>query len=400
MAFVGNGFDLQVMTDFRSSVDTRYESFYHFLRLRSFNEQNPILVEMELLLEAGKSNWSDIEDVVSALLARKPSDAGRLAAALRELQGEFSEFLDLAVSSSLLERVGSSSMKERLAVTSLQEFLGDLDDEEYRGLEFPKRVDNFDVFNFLFVNFNYTSLLDDLVYLDQVQFDPLPYKTVDRNFTFAGNPGGVRECGVRPGDTFSSYVVAETVHPHGHLSIPRSLLFGIDTPPELRGNQDPALRLAKPFWAQNERRYEHLFDDTELFIVFGCSLGTSDRWWWSRIASALNREVVRPHRDHHPRCTVCRTTTTCSSASGSTCRSCSTGIPCGRRETYVPELILYWWSPDGHPQPDKDELRRVFLSAAGPEFPEELGERIHVVPYAPSSDRVWLSTVRGRPTDQ
>lgn len=40
MAFVGNGFDIQVMHDYEEPVDTRYTSFYHFLKLRSFDTRN------------------------------------------------------------------------------------------------------------------------------------------------------------------------------------------------------------------------------------------------------------------------------------------------------------------------------------------------------------------------
>ena len=39
-------------------------------------------------------------------------------------------------------------------------------------LEFPPRVNHYDLFNYLFVDFNYTTLLDNYIYLDQDQFDP------------------------------------------------------------------------------------------------------------------------------------------------------------------------------------------------------------------------------------
>ena len=294
MAFVGNGFDIQVLRDYGSPIDTRYIGFYHFLKLRSFNTKNPILQEMERLRDVGKENWSDVEGVVAQLLAASPVGAGELVKALRAIQGQFSEFLGLAVPSDLLTRLGTDSMDNGLAVDSLAGFLGDLQPKQYKRSGFPAEIGNFDVFNFVFVNFNYTSLLDDFIFLDQQQFDPLPFRTVDRNFVFEGNPRGVQGATVRSGDTFSSYVMTEVLHPHGHQSIPRSLLFGIDEPTQKRGNRDQTLRLAKPFWAQNERRYKHLFDDTELYIVFGCSLG-------------IRPVVVAPHRrSTRPRSTTVR----------------------------------------------------------------------------------------------
>lgn len=359
MAFVGNGFDIQVLSDYGSAVDTRYVSFYHFLKLRSFDEANPILREMEKLREEGRDDWSDVEGVVADLLERHRWRARELSDALRHMQGEFSEFLSLAVPSDLLTDLGSDSMDRGLAMASLRGFLGDLKPEIYRRMRFPERVQNCDVYNFLFVNFNYTSLLDDFVYLDQKQFDPLPYKTVDRNFVFRGNPSDVASASVRPGDTFSSYVMTDVVHPHGHQSIPRSLLFGIDEPARAAGNQDSGLRLAKPFWAQNERRYKHLFADTELYIIFGCSLGDSDRWWWRHIAESLGQER-------------------------------STG---DEAFEYQPELIIYWFN-GGSAALTESEVREKFFRAAGMDDPSDAAEFVHVVVYDNATDRCWLNTSR------
>lgn len=359
MAFVGNGFDIQVMGDYESPIDTRYTSFYHFLKLRSFNEDNPILREMETLRDSGKENWSDVESVVGDLLVTRRAGPDWLAAALREMQGQFSEFLDLAVPSTLLSNLGADSMDGDLAVKSLAGFLGDLDDEEYKRVGFPGGINNFDIYNFVFINFNYTSLLDDLIYLDQKQFDPLPYKTVDRNFDFKGNPNRVTNAAVSPGDHFSSYLMTDVVHPHGHQSIPRSLLFGIDEPSQRRGNTDRTLRLAKPFWAQNERRYEHLFRDTELFIIFGCSLGESDRWWWRHVADALGQERLRPDGG----------------------------------ASYRPELIVYWFN-GGSQKLTKSEVRSKFLGSAGITDMGDRADHIHVVLHDGSTDRVWLNTSR------
>ena len=33
-----------------------------------------------------------------------------------------------------------------------------------------------------------------------------------------------------------------------------------------------------------------MFNETELFIIYGCSIGKSDNWWWSRIYKRLISE--------------------------------------------------------------------------------------------------------------
>lgn len=355
MAFVGNGFDIQVLKSLGANIDTRYRNFFYFLTLHSFDDDNVIYGEMRNLQDCGKENWSDVEDIVSNLLTVRRASPQDLNRALRELQGKFAEFLTLVVPSHLLADLGTKVSSRNLTIQSLSKFLGDLDPKVYQKLGFPGRVAHFDLYNFLFVNFNYTPLLDDFIYLDQEQFDPSPYKIADRNFDFHGNPRRVAPAPVSAGDYFSSYLLTDVVHPHGYQGVPRSLLFGIDEP-EHSGNADPALRLAKPFWAQNERRYRHLFDNTELFIVFGCSLGASDRWWWRRISEALGQE--RKHRND---------------------------------TYYQPELIIYWFN-GGKPTLTENAVRGKFFEAAGVGDDEDKTEYVHVVLHADKSDHVWLNT--------
>jgi len=354
VAFVGNGFDLQVAKDYGMQIDTKFSSFYHYLKLRSFDEDNTIVRGMETLRSESDENWSDVEEVVQQLLDTSAASPSDLRSSLQSLQSKFSEFLNLAVPTSILEKLGQDSMDEGLAISSLQEFLGDLKKRSYKKLEFPKRIYNYDLFNFLFVNFNYTSLLDDFIYLDQQQFDPLPYKTsgVDRNFKFHIDPLS----GGKWGDSFSSYVVTETVHPHGYQSIPRSLLFGIDHPDSKLSNQDPILRLSKPFWAQNNIKYNAIFKDTELFIIFGCSLGKSDRWWWRSIADSLQK-----------------------------------GFEDGVGNHISPELIIYWYDPSSRPvTPGK--IREKFLNFANDFDSDKISQRIHVIVYNSDTRRKWLNT--------
>jgi len=360
MAFIGNGFDLQILKGYGLPYDTRYTSFYHFLKLRSFNPVNPILVEMEALLDTGKENWSDVEFVVSELLDRNDGRPQDLASALAEIQQEFAEFLEIASPSAVLSRVGSDSRSESLAIRSLKSFLGDLDAESYKQLRFPANVQHFDVFNFHCINFNYTSLFDCYIYLDQVQYDPFPYKTVDRNFRFEVNPSSIAGARQREKDTYECYLMTTVDHPHGRQSIPHSLLFGIDTPPNPSGNHDPRLRLAKPFWAQNERRYAHLIADTELFIVFGCSLGPSDRWWWKAIADSLKNYLA----------------TEMTSPS----RAC--------------ELIIYWYNDKPGAARTQEEIARSFFESAGYSQCDDLLKLVQVVTYDVHTKRHWLPNIK------
>lgn len=84
------------------------------------------------------------------------------------------------------------------------------------------------------------------------------------------------------------------------------MLFGFDNPGQIIRNykgdlytnkevQDYVKYFLKPYWAENDRNYKKYLDEAELFIVFGHSIGDSDRYWWQSIAQNLiqgNSELI------------------------------------------------------------------------------------------------------------
>lgn len=209
MAIVGNGFDIQALSDLASPVDTRYESFYHYLRFRKFNANNRLLKKMEELRNLGAENWSDVEGAIGELLDKDMAFPDDIAKDLQEIQHEFSNFLDQVATPDILAKLGEVSVANRLTITSYTNFMGDIKDpEEYNKMLLPRRLNIGDLFNFHFVCFNYTTLLDDYVYLDQVQFDPHPYRQSDRNISFHPNPRGHSGDNERADFHMASYLVA------------------------------------------------------------------------------------------------------------------------------------------------------------------------------------------------
>jgi hypothetical protein len=361
MALVGNGFDIQALSGLSSPTDTRYESFYHYLKYRKFEPSNKILERMENL-RGTEENWSDIESAIGDLLTVDRVSASVIAADLSDVQREFSSFLDQVATPDILARLGERAVSNKSSMISFTEFIGDIDDaDEYYKMRLPRRINIGDLLNFKFVNFNYTTLLDDFVYLDQSQFDPHPYRSSDRNINFHPNPLGHPESSAYP-DFYperrsfymASYLVSDVIHPHGIQYTPRSLLFGID---EASG---AAQRLAKPYWAQNKVKYGPLFSRTDLFIIFGCSLGDTDRWWWRAIVDGLS---ANEHAD----------------------------------------LILYWRRGPREGALTAAEMRERLASAAGysgdPSVLALLTEKARVVLYDDATERAWLNTnASARPT--
>lgn len=361
MVLVGNGFDIQVTRRYKSRFSPRYPAFYHYLAARDFDSSNLVVQQMAAAKAKGEENWSDIEAAIGQLIGIYGSyqRVQNVYASTLAIQGAFSEYLELVAPPDLLARVGKDSAEGSLAVESMAKFVRDVatTSANFESFAFPGETQHYDLFNFLFVNFNYTPLLDDYAFRDAQQFQPQAHTYADRNFWFWPNPTGHPSGGWNDNTSWSSYVRSEVIHPHGQQAIPRSLLFGIDAPDSFNQGTDPRRKLMKPYWAMNRIEYGHLFPDTRLFIIFGCSLGESDGWWWRHVCKALNREPV----DGRP----------------------------------LSELIIYWWSPAAKPATREDVLDTFFTAITGdPNSPERTSvqERIQIVLYTDETPPVFLAT--------
>lgn len=363
MVLVGNGFDIQVTRRYQSRFSPRYQAFYHYLAAREFDSSNLVVQQMAVAKEAGQENWSDIESAIEHLV--KPGGSGHTAEAVYEatlaVQTAFSEYLELVAPPEFLARLGKDSATNSLAIRSMAELIRDVAEfsPTFGSFAFPAETDHYDLFNYLFVNFNYTPLLDDYVFRDAQQFQPQAHMYADRNFMFRPNPSGHPDGEWNQDTGWSSYVRSEVIHPHGQQSIPRSLLFGIDAPDGLDQGRDTRRRLMKPYWAMNRIEYGHLFPDTRLFVIFGCSLGESDGWWWRRIYEALKGLAT----DGSPQS----------------------------------ELIIYWWTSSPNAVTRETVLDTFFASVeanSGEPKPDRLSveERIQVVVYTDESPPVLLAT--------
>lgn len=353
MVLVGNGFDIQVLREYAQPVDSRYSSFYYHLKMRDFDSSNRLLIHMEEALAEGRENWSDIEAAVAAAVKtgrHRPQD---IFADLRAVQVQFAEFLQEVVPNQLLGDLGVDAVANEWSMRSLAEFLRDIRDAEvFKSMHFPANTGtHYGLFNFLFVNFNYTTLLDNYVFLDQSQFTPRRWSTVDTNFSFKNDPGGHFRTGNATDAGQSGYVLTEVVHPHGVLSTPRSLLFGIDAEDDYDRGQNSYNQLKKPYWAQSNVLFRSHFAQTELFIIFGCSLGESDGWWWRNVAQAIG----------------------------------SGGA----------EVIIYRRKEVGMTvQSVKDSFLRVAGFESSSAVRTKLEKNLYVIVYEDSDDRVFLSTRR------
>lgn len=297
MIIIGNGFDIRVMAQYynkrkisrKNSYLTTYEDFYRWLTDNNFLRPNIFLETMKKYQKSNKKNWSNFEALIPIILDSHTKQVEKINEDLDYLQVKFSYFLSRIISNDLVEDIGSLSQEGKLAFNSLSHLLGDLDKLNFEKLKFMSKTNHYDIFNIKLLNMNYTNLFDNYIYLDKRQFDPNPYKNIDTNFQFLPNPNNLYNkynSNNWNNDTkWSCYINTDIIHPHGQESIPRSLLFGSNCE-RFKDNKNLD-RFNKEYWARYDVKYSTLLKQTELYIIYGSSIGESDSWWWKKICESL-----------------------------------------------------------------------------------------------------------------
>ena len=284
LVLVGNGFDVSVLKKYNQGrmkgKTTSYKDFYDYITHHNLVDQSNILYKkMTEDRNSHKDNWSDFENSIKELFESGESAVSELEKCVDEFQGFFTRFLNDMVDIDFLLKINEESKKNKFANQSLAHFLEDINSPTF---QFPENTDHYDLFDYVFVNFNYTSILDNYMCMDKDQFDPHCYKSIDTNFSFYLND----EFKNKHQTVYSSYVISDIIHPHGVQDVPRSILFGMDIPNYDKGKSEEK-KLIKSYWAQYDIKYKSYFDDAELFIIYGMSLGQSDGWWMDKIFDAI-----------------------------------------------------------------------------------------------------------------
>lgn len=278
---VGNGFDIAALNKYNKGVwkdrTTSYTDFFEYVQFFGSKKSSNILFEkMKEDKEKENKDWSNFENTIDELYKSKTYNIDELEKSIDELQSYFTQYLNTLVDANILLELNKDIQDNHLTEQTLSYFSRDLQPSE---LDFASKVNHYDLFNFVFANFNYTSLLDNYLFFDKKQFDPHKYKNVDTNFSFHSNYKFKK---TDSETIYSSYILLDVIHPHGMQDIPRSILFGIDLEDYDEGVSKEK-RLVKAYWAQYRVKYESYLDEANLFIIYGMSFGNSDAWWMDKI---------------------------------------------------------------------------------------------------------------------
>lgn len=254
----GNGFDLNI------GMKTHYSDFYQYY-LKTTSRDIPCLVEFKKNLEENLETWACLELALGRYL-KPPLSLEEMDIIVYDLCEHLSIYLD--------------SQEQNLALDELdkQAFINDLAYPENRLLpedsrtlrKFKGMYSNHSHCYINVVTFNYTSLIEKI----------LEFKGKKLSLFKAGN---------------QEHAINEVIHIHG--SILNGIILGVNDVSqfhneELSSNIDAIESIVKPM---KNKALKMLVDEqainviqgADLIVLFGLSLGDTDKIWWNLIAETL-----------------------------------------------------------------------------------------------------------------
>lgn len=271
-AIVGNGFDIALLKSIGGAPNqlTTFSSFYNWLTQRHFESSNLIFAELKKRKLDGDVEWDNVEKIIADTI----SDNNGTSNVLNDVEiirQQLSLFINEIVTPEKLIEISELSQKDTLGKQTFASFAADLSTP----LEgFSNRwKENHKRYHWKFFNLNYTSILENYFW---IVLDPHPFKSSNNNFQM--NP--------IPGDNWKPFVQLdfEFFHPHGFQNIPSSILLGSGN---LKNVGEGSWKYDKTYAGKITQKYEPFIKNTQLFIIFGTSLGESDEYWWNCILTKL-----------------------------------------------------------------------------------------------------------------
>lgn len=277
---LGNGFDVCL------GLNTRYDDFYknHYLKLpkdklpdhlKAFRENIQKYVIDKLNKVESEIDWSDLEYAL-----------GQYSEKLEDSNHYIDIILD--VNKELKEYIQQENERMSLELSKAKKLLKDFtepDNEHYLSLQDRQIVRSFkkDVGNaesIFFMTFNYTNTLEKILSVA----DDKSNKPLQNSVGF-------------------SVLLKNVLHIHSNLADDPAILVGVNDASQIantafRDDPDVLDVIVKPrtndmFGNGKNSRAEELLRSTHLFVLFGVSIGETDKKWWQEIGGMLAKRTSR-----------------------------------------------------------------------------------------------------------
>lgn len=264
---IGNGFDLNL------GLNTKYSDFYPYFVAHASNNNmiKQWLTEDELF-------WADLEEQLGQKLKNVQKDEKeKFYEDKTELDSLLLEYLE-----NEQKRVSYKGKEKKIAdelVRSLIAFANDLHETGRNSINATYKVFENEVFQYCFISFNYTDILDQIVNITHELKSPIA------THFYHGNP--------------RKNSINKLIHIHGTLN--EEMILGVNDVNQINNTffKDDSEFLdtfIKKRMNDNigQRKTEHaqeLIDESHIICIFGMSIGNTDRMWWEEITDWLMQSV-------------------------------------------------------------------------------------------------------------
>lgn len=256
---IGNGFDINL------GLKTSYKDFYEYYE--RIDSPNDDVRKMKESIKANINYWSDLELALGQYTA-KVSDPQTMISIFEDLANNLNNYLlgvDKLVPSTN-EKVKSSFLQD---ITKPESYLEGTDQEKMKNFYTSNATDT----EINIITLNYTQSIEKLLDYQNNQPIKIPLVCFDRKPTNLRN-------------IF-----------HLHHALNDIILLGVNDETQIANEafrKDQTLRefLIKPEANQSlktgvDNDCTNIIQRTNLFILFGASLGATDKMWWQLISEQL-----------------------------------------------------------------------------------------------------------------
>ena len=263
---IGNGFDLNL------GLKTRYTDFYdYFIQHAS---KGSIILQL-MMDDRNKENWSDLELALGEKVKIVGEDKlDSFMDAHEDLDSLLLEYLEEEQSKYSVDKNINEIISE--LARSLTELKNELTDEEQESFQNTFNAHRSEDFNYSFITFNYTDILDQFI-----------KKAKSGNMDLGSH--------IDPNGRNHKHLISEVHHVHGTLF--EGVVLGVNDETQINNDFFRQQTMFKDVFLKSninkkmgERRTEHadeIINRSQIICIFGMSMGITDKRWWQKIISWL-----------------------------------------------------------------------------------------------------------------
>jgi hypothetical protein len=296
---LGNGFDIQC------GLKTSYIDFYKYILEKKYSIDLTKEMDKESISEIDNiiyseiyksrdkiETWADLEfqlGVFTKQLKEKNQDvqesANRFLDDFEILKVDLNEYLKYI---QIQDDVEISEDFSNILFTTMDKFFENLFSREYDEVNDMLKANSSSHFQYNFISFNYTNSLEKIIQ----------------------SCGEISKRNIFNGSGLNQFINKKIINVHGVID--KLLTLGLNDETQLTSDFfdiDELNDLIKPKSLEYNREYmrrdaEIIIDNSDIIVIFGMSIGSTDKHWWEKIANILinskNKKLIIHLYDEKP----------------------------------------------------------------------------------------------------